>query len=144
MGMYRLIIEYSFVSVDSSFNNRVAHELSLIEPSPSELTGSFASFTSLTIEDQSSVQLAKSSIISPSRHSNLIIVLVGVIKPLLNRIQLQCFCKLRAILELQPNLKFDTAFISWTPLNSGYFFLLRWSWPSSSLPSKLTNSSWSS
>jgi hypothetical protein len=37
------------VLTSSSFNNRVAHEPSLIEPSPSELTGSFASFTSLHV-----------------------------------------------------------------------------------------------
>ncbi|XP_062167094.1 probable LRR receptor-like serine/threonine-protein kinase At3g47570 [Alnus glutinosa] len=38
--------EENFVSTGSSFNNRVAHE-----PSPSELTGSFASFTSLSLKD---------------------------------------------------------------------------------------------
>jgi hypothetical protein len=42
MGLYRLIIKYIFVSTNSLFNNRVAHE-----PSPNKLTGSFASFTSL-------------------------------------------------------------------------------------------------
>jgi hypothetical protein len=46
-SMYRLIIEYSFMFTNYSFNNRVTHESNLIEPSPNEFTGSFASFKSL-------------------------------------------------------------------------------------------------
>jgi hypothetical protein len=46
--MYRLIIiEYSFIFTNDSFNNQVRHEPNLIEPSPSEFTGSFVSFSSL-------------------------------------------------------------------------------------------------
>jgi hypothetical protein len=41
MGMYCLIIEYGFMSTSDSFNNRVAHEPSFVEPSPSKLMGSF-------------------------------------------------------------------------------------------------------
>lgn len=35
------------MSASDSFNNQVTYELSFIEPSPSELMGNFASFTSL-------------------------------------------------------------------------------------------------
>jgi hypothetical protein len=42
MGMYRLIIEYSFMFTNDSFNNRVVYKLNL-----NKLTRNFASFTSL-------------------------------------------------------------------------------------------------
>jgi hypothetical protein len=46
MSMYRLIIEYSFVSTNDSFNNRVAHKLNFIELSPDEFTCSAPDFKS--------------------------------------------------------------------------------------------------
>jgi hypothetical protein len=39
MGMYCLIIEYGFVSMSGSFNNRVMNKSDFVEPSPSELRG---------------------------------------------------------------------------------------------------------
>jgi hypothetical protein len=47
-GIYLLIIEYSFVSTNDSFNNWVTYELNFIDPSPNELTDNFASFISLS------------------------------------------------------------------------------------------------
>jgi hypothetical protein len=44
MGMYYLIIESGFMSTSDSFNNRVAHESSFIEPNPGKLTGSFVRY----------------------------------------------------------------------------------------------------
>jgi hypothetical protein len=41
-SMYRLIIEYSFMFTNDSFNNRVVYKLNL-----NKLTRNFASFTSL-------------------------------------------------------------------------------------------------
>jgi hypothetical protein len=41
MGIYYLIIESGFVSMSDSFNNRVAHESSFVEPRPGKLTGNF-------------------------------------------------------------------------------------------------------